>query len=189
MSTIAIGDSFVNCCLKFLQAEFKNGVRRKISPEDFSLLAKLYEVYVPSIQRTIGSSKLKNLFVCRKCFNKLNSLGKAKEKLLNLEKDLKSAEENLFQRETCEIFQNNYSDEVTPPSSPLRNKNQLISPSGSLNSPPKKKKKIAQQLFVEGTAKKRKYAKHQTTSCSTKVVSKRGSPIVQVFLRKLFNRF
>ena len=118
-----IGDSCVNCCLKFLQAEFKNGMRRKLSPENFSLLAKLYEVDVPSIQRTIGSSKLEDLFVCRQCFNKLNSLCKAKEKLLNLEKDLKSAEENLFQRRTCEILQNNYSDEVTPPSSPLHNKN------------------------------------------------------------------
>ena len=188
-SLSTIGDSCVNCCLKFVQAEFKNGIRRKLSPENFSLLAKLYEIDVPSMQRTIGSSKLEDLFVCRQCFNKLNSLCKAKEKLLNLEKDLKSAEENLFQRRTCEILQNNYSDEVTPPSSPLHNKNQLISPSSSPNSPPKKKKKIAQQLFVESRAKKRKYAKHQATSSTTKVVSKRGSPIVQVFLRKLFNRF
>ena len=88
-SLSTIGDSCVNCCLKFLQAEFKNGIRRKLSPENFSLLAKLYEIDVPSIQRTIDSSKLEDLFVCRQCFNKLNSLCKAKEKLLNLEKDLK----------------------------------------------------------------------------------------------------
>ena len=53
-----IGESCINCCLKFLQAEFKNGMRRKLSPENFSLLAKLYEVDVPSIQRTKGLSKI-----------------------------------------------------------------------------------------------------------------------------------
>ena len=60
-----IGDSCVHCCLNFLPAEFKNGIRRKLSPENFSLLPKLYEVDVPCIQKTIGSPKLEDLFVCQ----------------------------------------------------------------------------------------------------------------------------
>ncbi len=81
------GSFCVNCC----EAEAPH-FRRKFNFKDHStsLLSEIYGCNVEHISRWLQecTEKNANIFICRKCFHKIESLKKAKSKACEIEKTL-----------------------------------------------------------------------------------------------------